>query len=115
MKKLAALAALGALVMAGPAFAQMMQSAYENTIVVTYTNGAQSRYHFNADNTFTAVTPDGQTVTGAYAIEGDQICLTPAGGERACTQYVGEKNVGDTWTQTAADGSQITVTLQAGR
>ena len=43
------------------------------------------------------------------------ICLTPAGGQAACTAYVGDKNVGDTWTQTASDGSQITVTLQAGR
>jgi hypothetical protein len=64
---------------------------------------------------FTIHTPDGQQVTGTYAIEGDQICLTPTGGERACTQYVGDKNVGDTWTQTGTDGSQVTVTLQAGR
>ena len=115
MKKLAALIALGALLSAGAASAQMMQSAYNNTIVVTYANGAQSRYHFNADNTFSVRTPDGQTVTGTYAVEGDQVCLTPNGGERACTQYVGEKNVGDTWTQTGTDGAQITVTLEAGR
>ena len=41
--------------------------------------------------------------------------LTPAGGERGCTAYVGDKNVGDTWTQNGTDGGQITVTLQAGR
>jgi hypothetical protein len=115
MRKLAAAIAMGALLTAGAASAQMMQSAYNNTIVVTYANGGQARYHFNADNTFSVRTPDGQSVSGTYVIEGDQICLTPAGGERACTQYVGEKNVGDTWTQTATDGSQITVTLEAGR
>lgn len=115
MKKLAALMFLGAALSAGAASAQMMQSAFDNTIVVTYANGAQARYHFNADNTFSLQTPDGRTVSGAYAIEGDQICLTPTGGERACTEYAGEKNVGDTWTQTATDGSQITVTLEAGR
>ena len=54
-------------------------------------------------------------MTGTYAVANGQICLTPAGGEPACTQYVGDKNVGDTWTQTATDGSQITVTVQAGR
>lgn len=116
MKKLAALVAIGFFASAGSAVAQsMMQSAYENTIVVTYANGAQARYHFNADNSFSVQTPDGQTVSGTYAIEGDQICLTPAGGERACTHYAGEKNVGDTWTQTATDGSQITVSVAAGR
>jgi len=115
MKKLAALLAFGAVLSAGAAFAQTMQNAYNNTIVITYANGAQARYHFNADGTFMLHTPDGQHVTGAYVIEGDQICLTPNGGQRACTEYVGDKNVGDTWTQTATDGSQITVTLQAGR
>lgn len=115
MKRMAALVAIGALLTAAPASAQMMQGAYDNTIVITYTSGAQARYHFNADNTFSLRTPDGQTVSGTYAIEGDQICLTPSGGERGCTQYVGEKNVGDTWTQSATDGSQITVTLEAGR
>jgi hypothetical protein len=115
MKKLAALVAFGVVLSTGAASAQMMQSAYNNTIVVTYANGAQSRYQFNSDNTFSVRTPDGQTVTGTYAVEGEQICLTPAGGERGCTQYVGEKNVGDTWTQTATDGSQITVTLESGR
>ena len=116
MKKFAAVVALGAMLSVSAAFAQtMMQTAYDNTIVVTYANGAQARYHFNADNTFAVRTPDGQTVTGTYAIEGGQICLTPNGGERGCTQYVGEKNVGDTWTQTGTDGSQISVTLEAGR
>lgn len=115
MRKFAALVAFGAVLFAGAASAQMMQGTYDNTIVVTYASGAQVRYHFNADNTFSLLTPDGQTVTGAYAVEGEQICLTPTGGERACTQYVGDKNVGDTWTQTATDGSQITITLEAGR
>lgn len=115
MKKLAMLVAFGALTATAPAFAQMMQSAYENTIVVATANGAQSRYHFNADNTFTVQTPDGQTVNGTYAVENGQICLTPQGGERACTDYVGDKNVGDTWTQTGTDGAPITVTLEAGR
>lgn len=115
MKRFAALVFLSAAVVAVPASAQMMQSAFENTIVVTSADGAQTRYHFNADNTFALQTPDGQTVTGSYAVEDGQICLTPEGGERGCTEYVGEKNVGDTWTQTGTDGSQISVTLEAGR
>lgn len=114
MKTFAAALAAAAL-FAAPAFADTMENAYANTIVITYPDGAQARYHFNADGSFTLFMPDGSQVSGAYEIAGEQICLTPAGGERACTAYVGGKNVGDTWTQTATDGSQINVTLQAGR
>lgn len=114
MKRLVLIAAIAG-VLAAPAFADTMDNAYNNTIVVTYANGASSRYEFNADHTFSLHAPGGQHVTGTYEIDGDQICLTPAGGERGCTQLVPGKNVGDTWTQTATDGSQITVTLEAGR
>ena len=61
------------------------------------------------------VTPDGHTVPGTYTVGNGQICLTPTGGQQACTEYVGEKNVGDTWTQSATNGSTVTITLQAGR
>ena len=117
MKKIAAILglAMSATLMAPPAFADTMQNAYGNTIVVTYASGAAVRYHFNADGSFEIVTPDNQTVPGTYTVAGGQICLTPTGGQAACTDYVGDKNVGDTWTQTATDGSQITVTVQAGR
>jgi hypothetical protein len=114
MKKLAALVAFG-IACSGAAFAQTMANSYENTVVVTYANGAEARYHFNADNSFGLHAPDGSRVHGAYEVAGDQICLTPQGGERACTQFVDGKNVGDTWTQTATDGSTITVSIEAGR
>jgi hypothetical protein len=115
MKKLAAALAFAAALAGGAAVADTMENAYGNTIVVTYPNGAAAHYHFNADGTFSVAMPDGTSVSGAYEIAGDQICLTPTGGERACTGYVAGKSVGDTWTQTATDGSTITVTLQAGR
>ncbi|OQW55793.1 MAG: hypothetical protein A4S17_05660 [Proteobacteria bacterium HN_bin10] len=115
MKKTIAALVLGVSMFASPAVADTMENAYGNTIVITYPSGASARYHFNADQTFTLIAPDGAQVTGSYEIAGDQICLTPAGGERACTQYVAGKSVGDSWTQVATDGSQITVTLQAGR
>lgn len=114
MKKLAAVLVFGA-ALSGAAFANTMANSYENTVVVTYANGAQARYHFNADNTFGVHTPDGQHVHGTYEVAGDQICLTPQGAERTCTQFVDGKNVGDTWTQTGTDGSTITITIEAGR
>lgn len=115
MKKLAAIVALGLGLSTGAAFADTMANAFGNTVVVTYPSGAQARYHFNADNTFGIYAPDGSHVMGTYELANGQLCLTPAGGERACAAYVGDKNVGDTWTQTATDGSTINVTLEAGR
>lgn len=114
MKKFAAILAFGVALASGAAFADTMANAAGNTFVVTYANGAQARYHFNADNTFEAHAPNGH-VTGTYELTGGQLCLTPAGGERGCLAYAGDKNVGDTWTQTGSDGTQISVTLEAGR
>ena len=116
MKKLAALVALGAVLCSGVAFADTMQNGVGNTFVVTNAEGATVHYHFNADGGFAASTPDGQQVAaGTYEVTNGQLCITPTGGDRACTAYVGDKNVGDTWTQTGTDGGAITVTLQAGR
>lgn len=115
MKKLAAALALGVAFAAGAAFADTMENSYGNTIVVTYPNAAESRYYFNADGTFSTTNPDGQTINGTFTVDGDQLCLTPQGGEQACTAVTSGKNVGDSWTQTGTDGSSITVTLEAGR
>lgn len=116
MKKLVAALALGAAMMAGPAAADTMQNTYGNTIVVTYPNGSQALYHFNADGTFSGVAPGGSQMAGTYTTEGEQLCLiVPSAEAPACTSVAADKNVGDTWTQTGADGSQISVELRAGR
>jgi hypothetical protein len=116
MKKLAALVALGALLSAGAAFAQStMQNTFGNTIVVTSASGAETRYHFNEDGTFTGVASGGSQMAGRWRADGDQLCLIPPSGQEACTTVAEGKNVGDTWEQAGTDGSQITVTLQAGR
>jgi hypothetical protein len=115
MKKMVAALAIAAAMTAGPVFADTMENAYGNTVVVRYPDGNALRYHFNADHTFSATLPDGSTMQGTYEVAGDQICLTPAGGQQACTGYVGDKSVGDTWTQTATDGSSISVSIEAGR
>ena len=115
MKKLAALVAVGVMLCSGAALADTTQNGIGNTFVVTDAQGATVHYHFNADGGFTASTPAGQQVAaGTYEVADGQLCITPTGGERGCTAYVGDKNVGDTWTQNGTDGGQITVTLQAG-
>jgi hypothetical protein len=116
MKKFVAALAIGAALIASPAVAGTMENTYGNTIVVTYPNGGTAQYHFNADGTFTGVAPGGSHMAGRYTAEGDQLCLIPPSGQAPqCTQIQTDKNVGETWTQLGADGSQITVELRAGR
>jgi hypothetical protein len=116
MKKLAALAALGVVLSAGAAFAQSaMQNTFGNTILVTYASGAEARYFFNEDGTFTGVAPGGSQMAGRWRADDAQVCLIAPSGQESCTPLAGDKNVGDTWEQTGSDGSQITVSLQAGR
>ena len=116
MKRLAPVA-LGAVLFAGAAFAQSspMQNTFGNTVVVTYASGSESRFFFNEDGTFTGVAPGGSQMAGRWRADADQLCLISPNGQESCTPSAGEKNVGDTWEQTGSDGSQITVSLQAGR
>jgi hypothetical protein len=116
MKKLSLALALGAALIAGPAFADTMENAYSNTIVVT-TPGTEGEtlYHFNADGTFTGVAAGGSAMSGSYTLDGDQLCLIQPNGQPACTSVAADKNVGDTWTQLGVDGREINVELRAGR
>lgn len=116
MKKFVAALTLGAALITGPAFAGTMDNTFGNTIVVTYPNGAQALYFFNADGTFTGTAPGGSQMAGTYTAEGENLCLIPPSGQTpTCTTIATDKNVGDTWTQGASDGSQISVELRAGR
>lgn len=116
MKKFAVALAFGMALTSGVAFADTIQNGYGNTFVVTRADGAQVRYQFNQDGTFTGVAPGGSTMAGTYTAADGQLCLNPPnGGAPQCTAIAADKNVGDTWTQTGVDGSEITVTLEAGR
>jgi hypothetical protein len=116
MKRFAVALALGMFAMASAALAQNMPNNDSNTFVVTEANGTVLRYHFNSDGTWDALTPDGQTVSGTYTATADQICLTAAGAAQpTCAENHPDKRVGDTWTQAGTDGSQISVSLVAGR
>lgn len=115
MKKLLAAVVFATAMASGVAFADTMQNTYGNTIVVTSSAGAETRYHFNEDGTFTGVAPGGSTMAGRWTVDGETLCLIAPSGQQQCTTVAADKNVGDTWEQTGADGSAITVTLQAGR
>ena len=115
MRKLVAVLAFGAALSAGAAFADTIQNGYGNTFVVTNAAGQESRYQFNEDGTFTGTAPGGSAMAGTYSVTDGQLCMNPRnGGAPMCTSVAADKNVGDTWTQTGTDGSQITVSLVAG-
>lgn len=115
MKKLIAAALFAAVCAAGAAHAGTIENAVGNTITVTTPDGAQIRYHFEADGTFTAHLPDNSTIAGAWANQDENVCLTPAGGSAQCYPS-GDYNVGDTWTLPAPDGSAgASLTMTAGR
>jgi hypothetical protein len=115
MKKLAAVLAFGAALMSGAAFADTIENGFGNTFVVTGADGQVARYHFNEDGTFTGVAPGGSTMAGRWTVADGQVCLIPPSGQQACAPVVSGKNVGDTWTQVGTDGTEITITLEAGR
>jgi len=115
MKKLLTALAIGAVFTASAAFADTIQNGFGNTFVVTSASGAEARYYFNEDGTFTGLAPGGSQMAGRWTVEGDQLCMIPPSGQQACTQVVSGKSVGDTWEQLGTDGSPITVTLVEGR
>lgn len=115
MKKIVAVLAFGVAMMSGAAFADTIQNGYGNTFVVTNAAGQESRYQFNEDGTFTGTAPGGSAMAGTYSVTDGQLCMNPPnGGAPLCTAVAVDKNVGDSWTQTGTDGSQITVSLVAG-
>lgn len=113
MKTFAAVLAFGVALGGAAALADTIQNGYGNTFVVTNAAGQIVRYHFNEDGTFGGVAPGGSTMAGTYTATDGQLCLIPpSGAAPMCTAIAADKNVGDTWTQL---GTEITVTLEAGR
>jgi hypothetical protein len=115
MKKMWAACVFAAVLSTGAAFADTMNAAFDNTIVITYPSGGTSRYHFNRDGTFTATVPSGAQMRGRWEVAGAELCFIAPSGDRSCSPFVADKNVGDTWEQRATDGTSVRVTLEAGR
>ena len=115
MKKLFAAALASAALFAGAALADTIGSSFGNTLTTTGADGVTVRWMFNADNTYAMALPDGTTVTGTWARQGADLCVTPGDGSGAqCAPIVEGKSVGDTWTVDTANGP-VTVALVAGR
>jgi len=110
-----AAALVAATLLAGAAFANdTMEATYGNTVAVTLGDGTVVNYYMNEDGTYSMTAGDA-TVNGTWT-EGDgQVCLTPEGGEEACSPLVDGKAVGDTWEAEGSDGSTITLSIVEGR
>jgi hypothetical protein len=92
-----------------------IENAFGNTLVATMPNGRVARYYFEPDGAYAVDTGAGTLTRGRYEVEGDQICRTPNGGERACAAFATDKRVGDRWRQSTADGLDYEVRLERGR
>lgn len=116
MKKIFLAAAMAAMtIAAAPAFADGTTEVYNaNTVVATGANGAVLKFQFNADGSYVMKAGD-QAVPGRWAIENNQFCITPQGGEKSCSAHAPNRKIGDTWAVTGGDGVQYSVTLVAGR
>jgi hypothetical protein len=115
MKKTLAAVVMGVALFAGVASADTLNNAFGNTLTTTGADGASFRWFFNADSTYSVVTPDGASVSGTWTREGENLCVTPTGGgPTQCALIVDGKAVGDTWPVETGNGS-VTVSLVAGR
>lgn len=114
--RLLATVALAAAMLAGPALADPMATAYGNTVVITYGDGTTVNLYVNEDGTYTGTSPAGESA-GTWAVSGGQTCFTqtsPEAGEPSCSKTV-SKSVGDSWQSTGQGGAPVTITIQEGR
>jgi hypothetical protein len=116
MKKLLGAAALAAAtVFAGAALANdTLDATFGNTVTVTNSEGAVVSYYMNEDGTY-SMTAGEDTINGTWTEADGQVCLTPEGGEEACSPVVDGKSVGDTWEGEGSDGSTLTFAIVEGR
>jgi hypothetical protein len=95
-----------------------MQGRYGNTVRITAKDGKLTRVYYNADKSVTVMRPDGNVITGAWAIEGAELCVSASVmlmSVKRCSPFVPDKKPGDTWTQKGPDGDDVSVTIVPGR
>jgi hypothetical protein len=116
-KVLAAVAAvsfLAAPLMMASAMASTVNAFFDNTVETT-TNGATTRWHFDADGKATAKFADGATAVGGWVVKNNQFCITVGDNPETCAPVTEGKGVGDTWSTTNSAGQSVLVTIKAGR
>lgn len=96
-----------------------MATTYGNTLIVKGA-GPESHTHYNADHTFDGIAPEyNYPYKGTWEIAADgRLCRTfnpevPTVTNPDCTAFAPHA-VGDTWTETTANGAAATIALVAG-
>lgn len=118
MMKKFALGLVAAVMIAGTAMANPMQSRIDNTVTLTAADGKVTKVLYNGDGTMAITNPDGSKGTGKWAVKDGKLCVTldqgPTAGKESCNPLV-ERKVGDTWDAKLADGTTAKAALVAGR
>ncbi len=104
---------------AGAAFAADNSALFGNTVVITSATGV-TKAVVNADHTYATTLPDGKTVKGTWAAEGDNTCYTqtepaPAADAKPFCAKNEDRKVGDSWEAKGPDGSTTKFELVAGQ
>lgn len=95
-----------------------MAGRYGNTVVMTEKDGKVMKARFNRDKTVELTRPDGETMSGEWVLEGDQVCVKMSMmlmSMKRCMPFVPHKNPGDVWTQKNPQGEDVTATIVAGK
>jgi hypothetical protein len=98
--------------------ADPMAGRYGNTVRITAKDGKITTLYYNADKSVTVKRPDGDVITGSWAIEGEQVCVSASVmlmSIKRCNPFVPDKKAGDTWTQKDGDGNDVSITIIPGR
>lgn len=94
-----------------------MEGRYGNTQMMTGKDGSVMRARFNRDKTVELTRPDGESMKGEWALEGDQLCIKITMlliSMKRCMPFVPDRKVGDSWTQKNPQGEEVTATIVAG-
>jgi hypothetical protein len=95
-----------------------MEGRYGNTQVMTGKDGRAMKARFNRDKTVELTRPDGETMTGEWVLEGEQLCIKMSMmlmSMKRCMPFVPDKKPGDAWTQKNPQGEEVSATIVAGK
>lgn len=96
----------------------VLQPAFNNTIVSTYPNGLQTRLWLNPDGSYDATRANGQRTQGVWQMKDGKVCMTQKKPFYVplsfCTPIPPKGGVGTSWKARGLKGEPVVHTLIAG-
>lgn len=112
------IAAAASMLFAGAPDVDLLQPAFNNTIVSVYPDGKSTRTWLRRNGTYDGLRANGQRTQGSWEIKGDKLCLTqkkPFYVPLAfCTAIPPKGGIGASWTAKGLKGEPVRHTLTAG-